>query len=253
MKQKLTYFIIVIIIILIAAGLWIYLKSPQIEVQSFDECVKAGYPVMESYPRQCKAPNGQTFVEDIGNELEKKDLIKLNNPRSNQTIASPLVIEGEARGSWYFEGTFPVKIFDGGDNLLGSANVQAQGEWTTENFVPFRVELKFSTSTTNKGTLVLEKNNPSGLSENADQLKIPVNFVKTTVQEPSQPKEGFCGTSTYGKCQKDSDCISGGCSSQVCQSRSEESIITTCEWRECYNAKTYNLECKCLNQKCQWD
>jgi len=53
---------------------------------------------MESYPRQCKTPDGKTFTEDIGNEVEKLDLIKINNPRPNQIIESPLFIKGEARG-----------------------------------------------------------------------------------------------------------------------------------------------------------
>ncbi|MFA6511949.1 MAG: hypothetical protein WCV86_02400 [Patescibacteria group bacterium] len=35
-------------------------------VKNFDECAAAGYPVGESYPRQCFA-NRQTFVEDIAN------------------------------------------------------------------------------------------------------------------------------------------------------------------------------------------
>ncbi len=33
-------------------------------INSFDECVAAGNPVMESYPRQCRA-DGKTFVEKI--------------------------------------------------------------------------------------------------------------------------------------------------------------------------------------------
>ncbi|MCK4529404.1 eight-cysteine-cluster domain-containing protein [candidate division WOR-3 bacterium] len=65
-------------------------------------------------------------------------------------------------------------------------------------------------------------------------------------------KEDFCGWSTDGKCSSDSDCIVGGCSAQVCQSKYEKSIITTCEWRDCYNAKEYNLKCKCVKGGCQW-
>jgi hypothetical protein len=34
-------------------------------ITSFEECVAAGYSVMESYPRQCRVPAGPTFVEDI--------------------------------------------------------------------------------------------------------------------------------------------------------------------------------------------
>jgi hypothetical protein len=34
-------------------------------IDSFEACVQAGYPVMESYPRQCRTPDGQTFVEAV--------------------------------------------------------------------------------------------------------------------------------------------------------------------------------------------
>ena len=33
------------------------------EINSFDDCAKAGYPILESYPRQCRAPDGRVFVE----------------------------------------------------------------------------------------------------------------------------------------------------------------------------------------------
>jgi eight-cysteine-cluster-containing protein len=68
----------------------------------------------------------------------------------------------------------------------------------------------------------------------------------------STPAAGFCGWSTYGECSSDSDCIASGCSSQVCQSRYEEPVITTCEWRDCYDAEIYDLECQCVGKKCQW-
>lgn len=37
------------------------------EISDFESCAKAGYPVMESYPRQCKAGD-RTFVEKINTE-----------------------------------------------------------------------------------------------------------------------------------------------------------------------------------------
>lgn len=39
--------------------------SPISEITSFEECVDAGFPVMESYPRQCMTDLGQNFVEEI--------------------------------------------------------------------------------------------------------------------------------------------------------------------------------------------
>jgi len=146
------------------------------QISSFEECASAGYPIMESYPRKCLVPGGKSFTEDIGNELEKADLIRITNPRPNQTIKSPLTIEGEARGNWYFEASFPVKLYDTNGNQLGVVPAQAQGEWMTTNFVPFKAVLNFSSPTTATGTLVLEKDNPSGLPEYDDQLRVPVKF-----------------------------------------------------------------------------
>lgn len=34
-------------------------------INSFDECAQAGNPIMESYPRRCRTPEGKTFVEEI--------------------------------------------------------------------------------------------------------------------------------------------------------------------------------------------
>jgi len=42
------------------------------EIDSFEECVKAGYPILESYPRQCQIPSqipsGETFTEETATE-----------------------------------------------------------------------------------------------------------------------------------------------------------------------------------------
>jgi eight-cysteine-cluster-containing protein len=67
-----------------------------------------------------------------------------------------------------------------------------------------------------------------------------------------QIAEEFCGSSTNGNCVANSDCITGGCSGQVCQSKDEEGAITTCEWRDCYDEAQYGLECECVENKCQW-
>jgi len=68
----------VIVFILIAVGLAWYFGFYQKEgktlgsaISNFDECIEAGYPVLESYPRQCKTPDGKNFVEDIGAETIK--------------------------------------------------------------------------------------------------------------------------------------------------------------------------------------
>ena len=106
----------------------------------------------------------------------KQDLIQVETPSANETISSPLVIKGKARGYWFFEASFPIKLLDANGNLVAQSFAQAQGEWMTEDFVPFNVNLKFTAPATSQGLLILEKDNPSGLPENADELRIPISF-----------------------------------------------------------------------------
>lgn len=169
---------IAIAVVVILAGFVLVRRESEPEVTSFDDCVAAGNAVMESYPQQCRTSDGETFVEDIGNELEKIDLIRINNPRPNQTITSPLVIEGEARGFWFFEGDFPIKLLDEGGGVIATGIAQAQSEWMTEDFVVFSAEIEFATPESGKGTLILERDNPSGLPENDESLRVPVKFAK---------------------------------------------------------------------------
>lgn len=115
-------------------------------------------------------------AQNIGNVLEKEDLIRLSYPVPNQIITSPLEIDGTARGTWFFEADFPVKLYDEQANVIGTAVAQAQGEWMTEEFVAFNALLTFTQPSSQKGYLVLEKSNPSGLEENSDELRIPIQF-----------------------------------------------------------------------------
>ncbi len=131
---------------------------------------------MESYPRQCRAGD-EIFVEDIGNELEKADLIQLDNPRPNQSIESPLIIEGQARGFWFFEGDFPVILTDWEGLIIAEGYATAQDDWMTEEFIKFKAEIEFTKPELyNRGSLILRKDNPSGLPENDDALEIPIFF-----------------------------------------------------------------------------
>lgn len=145
-------------------------------IKNFDECVAAGNPVMESYPRQCNTTDGKHFTENIGNEMELADLIIIYSPRPNTTIESPLAISGKARGAWFFEADFPVKLLDGNDNIIASGIAQAQSDWMTEDFVEFLTAIEFEAPPTPTGKLILEKDNPSGLPEHNNQLIVPIKF-----------------------------------------------------------------------------
>lgn len=103
-------------------------------------------------------------------------MIIVSSPLSNTTVTSPLAIVGSARGNWYFEASFPIELWDANGNMMVQTHGQAQGEWMTENFVPFTSTLTWATTTATSGTLILKRDNPSGLPEHDRSISIPVNF-----------------------------------------------------------------------------
>lgn len=72
---------------------------------------------------------------------------------------------GKARGNWFFEASFPVVVLDKSGNTLATGIAQAQSDWMTTEFVPFKADIKIPDSYTGKATLILKKDNPSGMTE----------------------------------------------------------------------------------------
>jgi hypothetical protein len=105
------------------------------------------------------------------------DLIVVDAPKSGAIVASPLTVTGKARGSWYFEASFPVKLKDASGTVIAERPAQAQGDWMTTDFVPFTITLTYPAQTAGSGgTLVLMNDNPSGDPDKQKELDIPVVF-----------------------------------------------------------------------------
>jgi len=171
--KKISY----IIILLLILGLIYFLVNKDSKVATnFQECVAFGNPVMESYPRQCR-DGDNLFVEEIG-DFQYKDLLKVTSPKSGDLVSSPLVIKGEARGYWFFEASFPVRLLDEDRNEIAIGVAQAEAPWMTEDYVPFSVTINFQSGVGDIGYIIFEKDNPSGLPENADSVLMPVFFEK---------------------------------------------------------------------------
>lgn len=121
-----------------------------------------------------------TEVSKVDKEKEEAEIsgdIKIFEPEENETISLPLTVKGEARGTWYFEAYLPLKIVDDQGNELVSSSAQAEGEWMTEDYVPFELTIPLiDFGGAESGKLIFEKANPSGLPENADSYEVPVLF-----------------------------------------------------------------------------
>lgn len=108
-------------------------------------------------------------------------LVRNISVRPGSTVTSPLTITGEARGQWYFEATFLINITDGDGLIIGTGSAHAQSDWMTTEFVPFEATIDFTIPANaaafgNRGTVILKKDNPSGLPERDATVEIPIRF-----------------------------------------------------------------------------
>ena len=108
----------------------------------------------------------------------KSELIYLDSPMPGALVTSPLKIRGHARGTWFFEGDFPMALEDSKGNIIARGFCTAKTDWMTKDFVRFEGIIAFDRPTAeDKGTLILKKDYPTGLPKHDDALKVPV-FLK---------------------------------------------------------------------------
>jgi hypothetical protein len=112
-----------------------------------------------------------------GNTSEE---ILVSSVTSGQLVQTPIKLEGKAKGSWFFEGSFPVSLLGDDGSVLGYAALKALGNWQTADFVNFSGTLSFKLPKGTTGKLIFSKDNLSGLPENSKQFIIPVKFSKAT-------------------------------------------------------------------------
>ncbi len=112
-------------------------------------------------------------------ESTTDERIEVEFPQANDTISNPVIITGKARGGWFFEATFPIDIVNWNGLIVGEGFAQAQGEWMTEEFVPFEATVSYDIDPQtpySHGWIILNRHNASGLPEHAAAIEIPVVF-----------------------------------------------------------------------------
>jgi len=108
-------------------------------------------------------PNGKTQqTQSVENGLK----VTVVTPDLSQPLKSPVTIHGKVAGTYFSEGVFPVLLIDSKGNEIARVQAQADGEWMTQDAVPFTAQLTFTTPTDPNAKLVFMKDNESGLPEN---------------------------------------------------------------------------------------
>ncbi|EKE16365.1 MAG: hypothetical protein ACD_11C00018G0001 [uncultured bacterium] len=160
MSKSISFFSVIIIIFLVVVFRGVFFTKKDVVVD-------------DNLNPQKNTSQRQQMEEKIPDDAE---MVVLKKPKSNETISSPLKIEGEARGNWFFEGIFLIKLTDKEGNVLSQSNAKALSDWMTTKFVSFESEIIFDKKNFSEGILVFEKSNPSGIPENNQSFKLPVFF-----------------------------------------------------------------------------
>lgn len=119
---------------------------------------------------------------DNQDDTDENDKIRVSEPMVNATVSCPLHIEGEARGFWFFEASFPISLVDEDGDVITQDTIMTSDEWMTEDFVAFETDLYFTTDST-EGTLIIHRSNASGLPEFDEQIEIPLTFTGCDEEE----------------------------------------------------------------------
>ena len=80
-KTTIVILILIVFISLIIVSFYKELNKNE-KITNFEECASAGFPVGESYPRQCWTPNGKHFVEEI--TWKNDGIILMQNPETGE-------------------------------------------------------------------------------------------------------------------------------------------------------------------------
>ena len=102
--------------------------------------------------------------------------VLITSPLPDQLISSPLTVRGKAKGNWFFEANAVLRLLDAQQKEIASGNVQALGDWMTTDLVDFEGQIRFVSPASDRGSLVFQNDNPSGLPEHHMEFRVPVRF-----------------------------------------------------------------------------
>jgi hypothetical protein len=150
------------------------------DCENTDEIIVSGARVKTYECQEVIAGNSPKLASQSTDFTSVKgEIIEVFTPTLNQVVTSPLEIAGKVKGSWSYEASFPLELYDEIGNLIVSYPATLQGDWMTEDYVLFTAVMYFEVPEgTETGKLMLKKDNPSGLSENDDSVELPIKFVK---------------------------------------------------------------------------
>lgn len=127
-------------------------------------------------PERKTLDGGANIVKKIKYINSSKDLIDVTLPTPGAVVGKSFSVTGQARGTWYFEASFPVLVLGKDGEVLDQIPAAAESDWMTENFVPFRADIEIPDGYTGPATVVLKNDNPSGDPARDKSISFDINI-----------------------------------------------------------------------------
>lgn len=217
MRKDILIIVALFVVALVALGAVIFIPNNNaVAITNFDECAAAGYPIMESYPEQCRTPDGRIFVR------------VMNSPE--QSFDSVIVLSMSETVK--FSDGLSVTLVEINDSRCKTGVVCI---WAGE------LSPKFSIVGGNIGESAREFNLGTATANN-----VVIRGYTFTLHDATETT----ATITVAKQGEQASCYIGGCSGQICSER--EGVASTCEYKEeyaCYKAATCERQ---SNGQCGW-
>lgn len=217
-------------------------------INNFEECAEAGYPIMESYPEQCKTPDGRTFAREV-----KSSEYNFGNPIQlsiNQNIV--------------FDDGLSVTLAEINDSRCKEGTVCV---WAGELSPKFSIigggigqssqEIILGTVTKNNTTI----NGYTFILQTATEATATIIVSKQSLEITCATDAKICPDgSSVGRIAPNCEfapcpdplgaCYVGGCSSQICSDQKD--VVSTCEYKEAYACYKTATCARQANGQCGW-
>lgn len=154
-----------------------------------------GYYLIPSPEAETPEQEQEEVAPVFNYENASEDNIKVTTPSvsASSSVQQVFSVAGEARGNWYFEASFPITVYAEDGSVLLQTFATADGEWMTIEFVPFNVELNLG-DYTGAATVVLNRDNPSGLPENDASVSFDVSVEAPAMEGNPNEEEDVTET-----------------------------------------------------------
>ncbi len=165
--------------VVVALLVWFVIAPPAFiqnitgQVTTTPEAVNGGNTVTETPDTTTNGGLTRTGGSEATRALAAR--VDIDAPGVGDPVFKNFTVTGKAPGPWFFEATFPIEVRNAAGAVVATGFATALGEWMTTEDVAFKAEITVP-NYTGPATLVLMRDNASGLPEHAGSVSMPITI-----------------------------------------------------------------------------